>query len=80
MIGLTLLAIGLAALWFITTPGTMGGTTMFDTPPDILGLPARPVLGLVGWIGVVVGLAWMIRIHRVDPEPDQHAWRYRRDR
>lgn len=78
MIGLTLLAIGLMALGFLTAPGTIG--PMFDTPPDILGLPVGPVLGTVGSVGVVVGLAWMIRIHRADPEPDQHAWRYRRDR
>jgi len=28
-------------------------------------------------VAQVAGLVWMIRIHRGDPEPDQHAWRYR---
>jgi hypothetical protein len=34
------------------------------------------VLG-VAVVLIVVGLIWMIRIHRADPEPDQRAWRYR---
>jgi hypothetical protein len=40
--------------------------------------------GLIPWIapglgtlGIAVGLAWMIRILRADPEPDSAAWRYR---
>ena len=34
----------------------------------------------LGVVGVIGGLAWMIRIYRADPEPDQHAWRYRAKR
>jgi type IV secretory pathway TrbD component len=40
--------------------------------------------GLTPWIapsfgvlGILVGLAWMVRILRADPEPDSSAWRYR---
>ena len=32
---------------------------------------------LVGIAGAVVGLAWMVRIYRADPEPAKHTWRYR---
>jgi hypothetical protein len=53
-----------------------------------LGLPDRsgPLFepGLIEWIvpglgimGILVGLAWMVRILRADPEPDSSAWRYR---
>ncbi len=38
---------------------------------------ANLALSAVGITGIVVGLAWMIRIHRANPEPDQRAWRYR---
>jgi hypothetical protein len=31
----------------------------------------------VGAAGIIVGFAWMIRIYRADPEPDQRVWRYR---
>ena len=34
----------------------------------------------MGVVGIIVGLVWMIRIYRADPEPDQHAWRYRAKR
>lgn len=78
MIAIAFGAVGLVVVAFIAVPG--GTSPMFSTPPDILGLPVGPVLGTVGSVGVVVGLVWMIRIHRADPEPDQHAWRYRRDR
>lgn len=65
-------AIG-AALAFLARPGFMGGS-----PAPLSwawwGETGLPVLGLVG---VVVGLAWILRIdvasNRTDPEP----WRYR---
>jgi hypothetical protein len=31
----------------------------------------------IGILGILVGLAWMVRILRADPEPDSSAWRYR---
>jgi type IV secretory pathway VirB2 component (pilin) len=27
--------------------------------------------------GFLIGFAWMVRIYRANPEPDQRAWRYR---
>ena len=32
---------------------------------------------VVGAAGFLIGLAWMVRIYRADPEPDQRGWRYR---
>jgi hypothetical protein len=31
-------------------------------------------------LSAIVGLVWMVRIHRSDPEPDKRAWRYRAER
>jgi hypothetical protein len=78
-IAIACIAIGLTAFGFLAAPGDMG-PPMFSGPPYLLGLPADVVLAAIGIVGPVVGLVWMIRIHRADPEPDQHAWRYRRDR
>ncbi len=41
--------------------------------------PAFPETALVGIAiaSFLFGFAWMIRIYRSDPEPDQRAWRYR---
>ena len=59
------------AIAFVASPGTMydGGT-----PSWLFVVP------LLGGVGVIVGLVWMVRIHRSDPEPDQRAWRYRAER
>ena len=32
-----------------------------------------PGLGILGILGILVGLAWMVRIFRADPEPDSSA-------
>lgn len=80
MITIALGAVGLTVVAFSAAPGNMGPDPLFATPPAVLGLPARLVMLGVAIVGVLVGLVWMIRIHRADPEPDQHAWRYRRDR
>jgi hypothetical protein len=52
----------------VAAPGFMG-----PPPPD------WQVIGslVVGAAGILIGFAWMIRIFRADPEPDQGAWRYR---
>jgi nitrate reductase NapE component len=76
LIAIAILAIGLSALWVIATPGIMGSPMLSDGA-RVGPLPAGALLLLVGAIGIVGGLVWMIRIHRADPEPDQHAWRYR---
>jgi hypothetical protein len=48
---------------------------MFLEPPI-----GSKVITALGVVGPIVGLVWMIRIYRADPEPDQHAWRYRAKR
>ena len=35
------------------------------------------ILPGLGVLGILVGLAWMVRILRSDPEPGSSAWRYR---
>src|SRR5690349_19874503 len=68
MIGLTIVLVIVAAIVWVADPKPMFGATIPSWPftPPLLGV-----------IGMIVGLAWMIRIHRANPEPDQHAWRYR---
>ena len=68
MIWLAVIAISVTALLVVATPSFMG------VQPTPVWAYALPVLG------VIVGLVWMIRIYRADPEPDQHAWRYRAKR
>jgi hypothetical protein len=56
-------------LW-VASPGMGGG---FYLEPPLL-------VRLIPWvwiIGVVVGIVWMIRIYRADPEPVETTWRYR---
>jgi hypothetical protein len=49
-------------------------------PPPVTDRPIWSYMPVLGVMGVIVGLAWMVRIYRADPEPDQHAWRYRAKR
>lgn len=53
---------------FIAAPGFTGGSIGATEPPPI---------ELVGAAIYILGLGWMIRIYRANPEPDQGAWRYR---
>ena len=73
MIALALLCIAITAFLFISTP-TFIGPMFLDHPIWWDVLPALAV------VGVIVGLVWMVRIYRADPEPDQKAWRYRAKR
>lgn len=46
------------------------------------GNPSEPpwyevALPWAGAAGYLIGLGWMIRIYRADPEPDEPTWRYR---
>ena len=68
IIGVAGLVSGLAWFGLLATPGFMGG-----------GRPYPEALPLVVLSMQAIGLAWMVRIYRTsfDPEPDQHAWRYR---
>jgi hypothetical protein len=54
----------------VAAPGNVG--PMFDRPP-LLG----SLIPWLGFIGIIVGIVWMIRIYRADPEPVQPTWRYR---
>lgn len=66
--GLIAIAIGVAgltlSLW-AGLPGFMG--------PD----PWRPLISICAPAGLVIGLAWIIRIYRTPLEPDPDGWRYR---
>jgi hypothetical protein len=61
--------IALMAFLFAAAPNTVyDGPGVGDSVPTWLGV-----------VGIAVGLVWMWRIHRADPEPDPRAWRYRAD-
>ena len=59
----------IALLW----PPTRG--PMFDVPPPDLFSMSLPLLGFVVYL---VGLAWMIRIYRADPEAGRSWFRFGR--
>ena len=63
-----LLALFVGPFWFVASPGFMG-----FGPNELVWAHA----GLAGLAVGILGFAWMVRIYRADPEPDQHAWRYR---
>ena len=60
-------------VWWILQPFVM----------DMMsGVPSEPpwyevALPWAGAAGYLIGLGWMIRIYRADPEPDEPTWRYR---
>ena len=60
-----LILLAFVAFLFLNMPNTFG--------PYLIEWIA-PGLGI---LGILVGLAWMIRILRADPEPNSSAWRYR---
>jgi hypothetical protein len=60
----------IAAFLYIGGPGTIGG--MFAEPSLI-----EVALPWAGAAGIVLGIAWMLRLSRPDPEPGQRSWRYR---
>jgi hypothetical protein len=68
IIALSIGIMGLQWLLIIAAPGYMGSQPAFPwlAPSVAIAMQA-------------IGLAWMMRIYRAsfDPEPDQHAWRYR---
>jgi hypothetical protein len=55
---------------FVAAPVDAGGMW---APPDV------PIIGVagVGFVGLLIGAIWIVRISRTNPEPDQRAWRYR---
>jgi Flp pilus assembly protein TadB len=68
MLAAAILAVAFIILIVLAAPNYM--YTPEPKPPDVfmLGIPV---------LGFVIGLAWMWRILRADPEPDSEAWRYR---
>ncbi|MEA2674053.1 MAG: hypothetical protein QOI92_1245 [Chloroflexota bacterium] len=48
---------------------------MFKTPPSDLWLTSLPAFGVLAYL---IGLAWMIRIYRADPERHRSSWRFDR--
>jgi hypothetical protein len=65
----------LFAFLFVAKPGFTGGGWRSESW-IVRAAPDAPVV--VGVVGVILGLAWMVRIYRGDPEPDMRSWRYRR--
>jgi len=59
--------IALVVLLLVAAPNPMG-----RQPGDL-------VTTWFGVGGIGVGLLWMWRIHRADPEPEARSWRYRAD-
>jgi hypothetical protein len=70
------LAVAFAAIPFslfllVAAPGSTG--PMFVSERVRL---LEVLIPAIGFGGMVVGLAWMIRIHRADPEAGERSWRY----
>lgn len=57
------------ALVYIAAPGFT-----YISPLEQFARFAAPLAAVPG---VIIGLAWMVRLSRPNPEPDQHGWRYR---
>jgi hypothetical protein len=68
MLAAAILTVAFIILFVLAAPDYM--YTPEPKPPDVIvfGIPV---------LGFVIGLAWMWRILRADPEPDSEAWRYR---
>jgi hypothetical protein len=65
----------LFAFLFLAAPWFTGGAG----PSESWILRQAPTaLAVVGIMGVVLGLVWMVRIYRADPEPSERYWRFRR--
>jgi Flp pilus assembly protein TadB len=70
MFAVGLIPLGLAAFFFIAAPNFTSATF---AGPGPIGL----IVPAIGVLGTVIGLVWMVRILRADPEPDARSWRYR---
>ena len=69
MFAVAVLPLAVAAFFFVAAPNFIDG--FYNPSPIGLLVPA------IGVAALVVGLVWMIRILRADPEPDAKSWRYR---
>jgi hypothetical protein len=72
--GAITLVVSLAFL-FVAAPNTTGGGMM---RPSEFATAVGMIVPGAGVLGLVIGLAWMWRILRANPEPDTRSWRYRR--
>jgi hypothetical protein len=63
MILSVVMVVGFAGFLWIAAPNPIGGFGVRPTPWSLI-LPAA------GLLGIVIGLVWMIRIYRANPEPD----------
>lgn len=59
----------IAGFLFIAAPGTTGGS--------LIESPLESALPWAAAVGIVVGIGWMIRLSRPDPEAGERSWRYR---
>jgi len=66
-----LIPLGLYAFFFIAAPNGPSAMYLQEPGPIWLIVPA------IGVMGLAVGLLWMVRILRADPEPKAKGWRYR---
>lgn len=67
---------GILALLFASAPSGMGPMS-FDSP-SLIGLPLGLLIAAIGSAIHLVGLAWMVRIIRADPEAHASWWRFDR--
>ena len=72
MLTAVFLLVGLEAFLFIAQPNYIGPMTM-EPPPMLTWL-----IPAIGVAVQVIGLAWMIRIYRADPEGHRSWWRFDR--
>jgi hypothetical protein len=70
LVAAVLVLLAFVTVLLLNLPDPMGGP-IFE--PSLSGW----ILPGLGVLGILLGLAWMVRIFRADPEPDSSAWRYR---
>ena len=61
----------LTGFLLVAQPGTMGGPMFYEPPRFASLIPWAAV------VGVLVGIVWMLRLSRPDPEAGERSWRYR---
>jgi hypothetical protein len=72
MLVVALVPVVMLALLFVAAPYSTG-----PMGPEPQGFPAR-IIPAIGVVGIVLGLFWMVRIYRADPEAHASPFRSRR--
>ena len=67
----------LAGLLWVAQPGTMGGGMFLGGGSSFGWSLIEMLLPWAAAIGVIVGIVWMLRLSRPDPEAGERTWRYR---